>query len=207
MTRTKSLALVFLASVPLFADGGAMTPAERSYLLEQLKSSRQEMLASIEGLTDAQWKFKPSPTAWSIQECAEHIILAEDFIFAGSQQMLKTPAVARPENSTPEADRKIVAMLKDRSHKATAPEPIAPKGIFATPADAAREFEARRQKTIEYVENTNDELRAHSGRTPAGNVDGYLLLLVLAAHSSRHTAQILEVKANAGYPKAMAAVR
>ena len=203
----KVLALVFLSGVPLFADGGAMTPAERSYLLEQLESSRNEMLASIEGLTEAQWKFKPAPAVWSIEECAEHIILAEGYIFAGSQQMLKTPAVPRPANSTAEADRKIVATIKDRSQKATAPEPITPKGAFATPADAAREFSARRQKTIDYVKDTQDELRAHAGKGPVGEMDSYQLLLLLAAHSSRHTAQILEVKSNPGYPKTMAAVR
>jgi hypothetical protein len=206
MTKT-TLALVFFASVPLFADGGAMTPAERTYLLEQLESSKAEMLASIEGLTEAQWKFKSAPAVWSIEECAEHIILAEDYIFAGSQQLLKTPAVPRPATSTVETDHKIVAMLKDRSKKATAPEPITPTGKFATPADAAREFAARRQKTIEYVTNTSDDLRAHAGPGPVGVMDSYQLLLLLAAHSSRHTAQILEVKANSGYPKTMAAVR
>jgi hypothetical protein len=48
-------------------------------------------------------------------------------------------------------------MLKDRSKKATAPEPITPTGKFATLADAARQFAARRQKTIDYVTSTNDE--------------------------------------------------
>ncbi|MGO9257770.1 MAG: DinB family protein [Bryobacteraceae bacterium] len=207
---TNALALVFLACAPAFADGGAMTPAERTYLLEQLESSRKEMLASIKGLTEAQWKFKSAPAVWSIQECAEHIILAEDYIFAGTQKMLQTPVIARPATSTEEADRKIVAMIKDRSKKATAPEPIVPTGKYATPADAAREFEARRQKTIEYVKTTKDELRVHSAEGPVGPMDSYQMLLLLAAHSSRHTAQILEVKANPGYAamtKSMAAAR
>ena len=201
---TKSLAFVFLACVPVFADGGAMTPAERAYLLDQLESSKREMLASIQGLTEAQWKFKPAPAVWSIQECAEHIILAEDFIFGLSQQMLKTPAVPRPATSTAEVDRQIVARLQDRSKKATAPEAITPSGKFATPADAAREFTAGRDKTIEYVKSTQDELRTHAGDGPAGRMDSYQVLVLLAAHSARHTAQILEVKADSGYPKTSA---
>jgi hypothetical protein len=32
-------------------------------------------------------------------------------------------------------------------------------------------------------------------------MDAYQWLLLLAAHSARHTAQILEVEANPGYPK------
>jgi uncharacterized damage-inducible protein DinB len=204
---TKTCALVFLACAPVFADGGTMTPDERAYLLEQLESSKKEMLASIQGLTEAQWKFKPAPAVWSVAECAEHIVLAEDYIFGFSQQMLQAPAASRLATATAEADRKLVAAIKDRSKKATAPEPITPSGKFATPADAIREFTARRDKTIEYVKTTQDELRAHSGNGPTGPMDSYQLLLLLAAHSSRHTAQILEVKSNAEFPKMSAAAR
>jgi len=32
-------------------------------------------------------------------------------------------------------------------------------------------------------------------------MDGYQWILLLSAHSQRHTAQLLEVKANANFPK------
>ena len=201
------LALVLSASAALAAAAdGAMTPAERSYLLEQLESSKKTMLASIEGVTDAQWRFKPSPTVWSVAECAEHIILAEDYIFGASQQILKTPAVPRPEKSNAEFDKKFVAGVQDRSHKATAPEPITPSsgGKFASPEEAAREFTARRDKTIAYVKTTEDDLRVHVAPSPAGPIDDYQFLLLLASHSVRHSLQIKEVQANPGYPKASA---
>ena len=70
-----------------------------------------------------------------------------------------------------------------------------------TPKDAASEFTARRDKTIAYVKSTNDELRVHVGPGPVGPMDAYQLLLLLASHSARHTAQIREVQGNAGYPK------
>ena len=197
----KMLPLLLCAVAPVFAADGSMTPAERAYLLEQLETSKKAMLASIQGLSAAQWTFKPAPEVWSVQECAEHIILAENFIFGGAQQVLKTPAVDRPALSNEEVDRKIVAGVQDRSHKAKAPEPIVPSGKFATPEDAAREFTTRRDKTIAYVTTTTDELRVHVGPGPAGPMDAYQFLLLLAAHSARHTAQIREVESNAGYPK------
>lgn len=200
----KLFPLLLCAAAPIFAAEGSMNSAERAYLLDQLETSKKEMLASIQGLSAAQWTFKPAPAVWSVQECAEHIILAENFIFGGSQQILKTPAVDRPARSTEEVDHKIVAGVQDRSHKATAPEPIVPTGKFATPEDAAREFTARRDKTIAYVTATNDELRTHVGPGPAGPMDSYQFLLLLAAHSARHTAQIREVQSNAAYPKASA---
>jgi hypothetical protein len=201
----KKLAILICASAPfLFAGDGAMSPAERSYLLDLLESSKTGMLASIQGLSDAQWKFKPAPEVWSVQECAEHLILAEEFIFGASQKMLQTPAVPRPATSTTEADHKLVAIIQDRSKKATAPEPIVPSAKYATPADAMREFTARRDKTIAYVKSTNDELRVHAAPGPAGTMDGYQALLLLASHSVRHTMQIKEVESNAAYPKTSA---
>src|SRR5579883_1662201 len=203
----KRLAIVLSASAALAAAAdGAMTAAERSYLLEQLETSKKEMLASIEGLTDAQWKFKAGPDRWSVAQCAEHLVLSESYIFGATQQILKAPAVARPENSNAEYDKKFVSTIQDRSHKLTAPEPIAPSdgGKFATAADAARAFAAARDKTIAYVKSTNDDLRVHVAPSPVGQIDDYQFLLLLASHSVRHTLQIKEVQASAGYPKATA---
>ena len=199
------LAMACLAA-PLLAAEGSMSPAERAYLLEQLESSKKAMLASIHGVSADQWTFKPAPNVWSVQECAEHIILAEDFIFGATQQILKSPAVPRPDSSNEQVDRKVVERVQDRTQKATAPEPITPSGKFATPQDAAREFIARRDKTIAYVKTTDDPLRVHVGQSPAGPLDTYQFLLLLASHSARHTAQIREVEANPGYPKSTARV-
>jgi uncharacterized damage-inducible protein DinB len=191
----------FLAPLLAHASGGAMNDTERAYLLDQLEQSRKAMLASIDGLTDAQWTFKPAPTVWSVQECAEHIVLAEGYIFQGAQQTLKTPAVERPEKSNSEVDHILVTRIQDRSQKATAPEPLVPGRKFATPAEAAKAFSAARDKTIAYVKSTQDDLRTHVAPGPAGPMDSYQFLLLLTAHSARHTAQIREVEANPAYPK------
>jgi hypothetical protein len=198
----KLMALAILAAPMFAASNGTLTDAERTYLIEQLETTKKAMLSSISGLTQAQWEFKPAPAVWSVKECAEHIVLAEDFIFAGSQQVLKTPALAeRPERSNSQVDHMLVMGVQDRSKKATAPEPITPAGKFATPEEAAREFSKRRDHSIEYVKNTQDDLRLHVADGPAGPMDAYQFLLLMASHSARHTAQIREVQANAGYPK------
>jgi hypothetical protein len=197
-----SLALTLLFSPSLFAQSGTLTPEERGYLIDQLGKSKQAFIGSIQGLTDAQWNYKAAPERWSIKECAEHIILAEDFIFAGSQKMLQTPAQPRAASSTPERDRAIFAMVQDRSHKAAAPEQVRPTGQWPTVADAIAEFTKRRDRNIAYVRDTSDELRAHySSDTPLGTMDAYQVLVLMAGHSLRHTAQIQEVKTSPGYPQ------
>jgi DinB superfamily len=198
-----SLCLGVLAAASVLAADGAMTRAERDYLLAQLKSSKAGMVASIKGLTQAQWTFKPSPEAWSVQECAEHIILSEAYIFDASQKVLTTPTAARLASATADDDRRLVARIEDRSNKAKAPEPLVPSDKFPTPQSAIQEFTTRRDKTIAYVKTTQDPLRVHVGPSPAGGqFDSYQMLLLLSSHSVRHTSQIKEVEANSGFPKA-----
>jgi uncharacterized protein YciI len=192
---------VILAPAFAGATGGAMNSEERAYLIERLEQSKKDVLASISDLTDAQWRFKPAPNVWSARECAEHIILAEGFLFGMAQQALSTPAVERPASAVLQRDKLVFAAVLDRSKKATAPEPITPTGSkFATPGEAAREFTQARERSIQYVRSTPDELRTHIAKSPAGDMDAYQLLVVMAAHSARHTLQIREVEANAGYP-------
>ncbi len=199
----KTCCTLFLFTVaPVLAADGTMSTVERTYLVEQLENSKKQVLASIKGLDQTQWTFKPAPAVWSVQEVAEHIILSEAFIFAGAEGLLQTPAVPRPANSTGAYDRGFVAGVQDRSHKLTAPEPIVPSGKkYTTPEDAAREFTLARDKTIAYAKTTNDDLRVHVGPGPAGPIDSYQFLLLLSSHSIRHTKQILEVEANSAYPK------
>ena len=195
------LTIAFLSAVPaMAADGGTLSDSERAFLIEQMEMSKKAFLASISGLSDAQWKFKPAPNVWSVAECAEHIVLSETFIFNGAQQVLKTPAVARPEKSNTEFDHQLAMGVQDRSHKATAPEPLTPSGKINSPADAAKAFTEKRDQNEKYVETTSDDLRTHVGPGPAGPMDAYQFLVLMATHTARHTAQIKEVQANPNYP-------
>jgi uncharacterized damage-inducible protein DinB len=197
------LAISVLSVAPaMAADGGTLTDAERAFLIEQMEMSKKAFLGSIAGISEAQWKFKPAPNVWSVQECAEHIVLSETFIAGLAQQLLKTPAVARPERSNAEFDKQLAIGVQDRSHKATAPEPIDPAGRAAslTPEGAVKAFTEKRDQNEEYVKTTSDELRIHVGPGPAGPMDAYQTLVLMATHTARHTAQIKEVQANANYP-------
>lgn len=199
-------ALLVLAAAPILAvETGQLNDAERTFLIDQLELTKKNFIESLAGVSPAQWRFKASPDRWSVAECAEHLVLAEDYIFQGSQDLLKTPAVARPEKSKEQVDKMIVAMVTDRSHKVHAPEPLVPKGSLETPADAIRAFSEKRDRNIAYVKSTNDDLRVHAGKTPAGDMDAYQFLLLMSAHTARHTAQIKEVEASPDYPKASTA--
>ena len=44
-------------------------------------------------------------------------------------------------------------------------------------------------------------MRDHVADSPLGKLDGYEFVLLIAAHSERHTKQINEVKADPNFPK------
>jgi hypothetical protein len=123
------------------SDGG-MAKVERTHLLSLLKSSETSFVSSIAGLTQEQWAFKPSPDAWSIQECAEHLILTEDLIFEESQKVLKTPIVARLPNATIEGDRQVVEQMEDRSKKARVPKSSSQQTSSPRPKVLPRNFKS-----------------------------------------------------------------
>jgi hypothetical protein len=86
--------------------------------------------------------------------------------------------------------------------KVQAPEMLRPTHRFASQQALLDHFKESRDRTIAYVANTQDDLRSHFGDHPLlKTLDGYQWLLLLSAHSHRHTLQIEEVKANPNFPK------
>lgn len=164
-----------------------------------LESSKKGVLAATKGLSEAQWNFKPAPDKWSIAECMEHIAAAEDFIRGTVEQnVMKAPAA--PDRDIAKIDAGIVANVPDRSAKFQAPEPLKPTNRFGSPEAAIKHFVESRAKTEEFLKTTAD-LRGHAVDSPAGGKwDAYQFILMIAAHSQRHTKQIEEVKSSTGYP-------
>lgn len=190
--------ILALASATLWAQ--PLTQGERDFAMSDLHATRKALLDSIAGLSQAQWKFQPGPDRWSIAQIAEHVVLSEDFMFQRAGNMLKSPQVA-PRIVDRSQDAQRLSRMADRSKKAQAPAPTQPTGRWATPAALAEEFRRRRDRTIEYVQTTQDALRAHVSGTGADAFDAYQALLMISGHTTRHVAQINEVKAAPGYPK------
>ena len=52
-------------------------PNQLTDLLESIKKSRSDVIASIANLSTAEGNKKPDPDRWNIQEVIEHLVLAE----------------------------------------------------------------------------------------------------------------------------------
>jgi|SRR5689334_4115034 len=180
-----------------------LSAADRDFLLAHLQRTADRYRAEIANLNAAQWTFREAPGKWSIAECAEHLVLAErDLLRVVAQQISKVPMPDGQARNGRAEDEKVIAAMLDRSQKATAAESERPKGVFGSPAEAARAFEAARAATLDYARSTQEDLRGHGMRDQKGAfTDAYQLLLTLSAHTARHVAQMEEVKAAGGYPK------
>jgi hypothetical protein len=180
-----------------------LTPQERDAAIKQFETTRDNFLKSIAGLSPKQWTFKPAPDRWSVAEVAEHITVSEGTLLGLVQtQVMQSAADPAKREQVKGKDQFILEKVPDRSRKAQAPEILKPTGRWATEADLVTEFDTRRAATIEYIRTTNDDLRDHFFDHPLlGTLDGYQWLLLITAHSARHTAQIEEVKADPNFPK------
>ncbi len=199
MRNLSCLLLIGAALMPLRAE--PIAQGDRELGMSALRASRKLFLDSVAGLSEAQLNFKPAPEKWSIAEVAEHIALAEQFIFQTAEAALKTPA--REKTADPrKVDEKILAAVPNRTVKATAPEPLRPANHFKSTADAVETFKSLRDAHIQYLSETQDALREHFMKQPAiGELDAYQWILLMSAHTERHVGQINEVKASPEFPK------
>jgi len=191
--------LVAMACIAATAAGQSLTPVEKEQTLRYLAETRNGVVDAVKGLSDAQWKFKPAPDRWSVAEVVEHLALIEDIV---SQNVLgnieKAPAPVA-DRDPKQVDAMLLAKIPDRSTKYQAPPSAVPTGRW-TPADTLEHFLAGRAQTVALFKSTPD-LRAHAINHPVfGQLDGYEWVLAAAAHSARHTKQILEVKADPNFP-------
>jgi hypothetical protein len=179
-----------------------VSQADKDRALQYLESTKKGVLDATKGLSDAQWNFKPVPERWSVAEVMEHLAAAEDMLRGMTQeQVMKSPAVPmRDAEEIKKSDEGVLAMVPDRSHKIQAPEPLKPTNRFGSPAAAQKHFVESRATTEDYLKGATG-LRAHVADSPMGKLDAYEFVLLIAAHSERHTKQMLEVKADPNFPK------
>lgn len=204
MNRRGWMGVVAAAAVAFAMVGAAhaqdATAADKEKALALLENSKKGVLAATKGLSPDQWNFKPAPDKWSIAECMEHIAAAEDFIRGQIEQnILKAPAA--PDRDIAKIDAGILANVPDRTNKVQAPEPLKPTNRFGSPDAAIKHFVDSRAKTEEFLKATPD-LRGHAVDSPGGGAkwDAYEFILLIGAHSERHTKQIEEIRASPGYP-------
>ena len=197
-------ALCLAVCLPCLAASPRMTTEERAKLLSCLRDSQKEFLSYVEGVSEEQWKWKSAPDRWSVGETAEHIVLAEGFLFDLAQKAMLSQPDPNWEAKTKGKTELLERALPDRSHPVQAPEPIKPEHLTLTREQVIARYKELRGKTIGFAETTELPLKEHITGGPFPQLDplnAYHFMLYIPLHNIRHNKQIAEVKATPGYPR------
>lgn len=200
----KPMSVIFrtllLTVIAASAHAQTLSQADLDRGLQYLESTKKNIVEATRGLSEAQWNFKSSPFKWSAAQVIEHIAASEDLLRQMAEGQIKQ-APPGPERDVKQIDDRVLQVIPDRSRKFQAPEQLRPRNQFGSPEAALKHFIQSRATTVELLKKTPD-LRAHvvdSGLL--GKIDAFERILFIAAHSERHTKQLLEVKADPKFPK------
>ena len=190
-----------MQNLPATPVTGPVTDAERTYALESLKITQENLHQSVSGLSVSQLTFKPGPDRWSIAECVEHIALIEQGILGAVQAGMNAPADADRRAQIRVSDVDVVRAVRSRTTTLAAPAPFVPTNRFGDTEAALRAFDEYRAATIAFVQTAPGDFRQHYFRHLAlGLLDAYQAVLLMAAHVERHRKQIEAVKVSPDYP-------
>ena len=176
------------------------TEADRSYTVDNLKRTRDELTRETQNLTNAQWHFHESPDRWSIAEVVEHLALWE--ISWAREIGMGIRNKPQPElNQTSKPDSYYAEWIMEPTpHKS--PDFSRPSG-FIEGKNNLLFFTKLRDQTIDFVNTTQADMRAHFELTATDNPRNmHQVYIYQWGHVDRHLRQIRKIKAHPNYPTA-----
>jgi hypothetical protein len=192
----RTLVVCFLAT-PLFA--APMTKEDREHLLVHFEMTTQMLAEQVQGLSPTQLEYKASPNRWSIREVVSHLAVAEPDYWRDIQKALKaTPDMKDRKSVASDADilwygiDRVVHTKTGGGHEKVE--------TYKNMEQALGKFQALRATMIEYINTTNDDMRAHSfGDREV--IDCWQWMLEISTHAERHIQQIREIKSDPNFPR------
>ncbi len=190
--------MVCLSAAPLFG-AAPMSDMDREHLLVHFEMTTQMVAELVRGLSPAQLEYKASPDRWSIREVVSHLAVAEPDYWRDIQAALKAAPDMKDKKSTA-TDADIMWYGIDRVvHQKTGGghEKV---DTYKDMDVALGKFQTLRATMIDYIKNTNDDMRAHSfGDREV--IDCWQWMLEISTHAERHIQQIREIKNDPNFPK------
>ncbi len=195
------LPIVMFVLVSFTAGTVKITDAERDMAVKELTDSQKAMLSALDGLSEAQLNYKPDDETWSLFEITEHLAITENMIFGMVTECLKTPADPSRRGEVKMTDEQILGFIEDRTTKIKTQTPMEPTGQFGGFETTLEAFKDSRKDHIDYLKDTDDDLRNHYAQLPFGTLDGLQVILFMSGHTDRHVQQMHELMSEADFPE------
>lgn len=176
---------------------GPMTPGERQRLVAHLEMTEAWLDSEVGSLSDAQLKFKMTPSSWSVEEVVMHLAIAEPQYWSQFKESLAKPV--QPDFKPQATDAGMLWYGIDRTQRTTTGEARVPRDQFPTMQASLASFKKLRAEMMKTAKESEDDLRGRQFLT--ASQDLYQWFLMISTHSQRHILQIREVKAHKSFPK------
>lgn len=173
---------------------------ERKKALTHLKSTQNELVSLVNGLTEDQVNFKPDDS-WSIAECLEHIAISEKNLIGMIHSGLESESNPSKRSEVAMSDEQILGLITSREQKVKTRKEFEPTNSFGGFNGSIKAFRDRRKSNMKFVKSTDADLRNHYLQFPFGLIDTYQGILFMSGHTERHTAQIKEIMNHANFPR------
>ena len=179
------------------------TEADRKYLIDNLKRTRDLVVDETRNLTEQQWSFKEAPDRWSINEVVEHLAIWELLLDREVSQALVAGPQPELMKKNERTDSSVLAFLmEDKPHITTEyTKPFTftvPMGLNPGKNNLAW-FLKMRNESMNFLDSTKTDLRYYFLRAGRGNI--HQVYITIFGHTDRHLRQIRKIKANPNYPK------
>jgi hypothetical protein len=193
------LALLVTTGLAGTLNNGSISQKERKQAISLIKSSRNEVLNSLKGLSPKQIKYKPSSTEPSIGELIMNMTLQEKICSEQIRTIMDEPANSENRLKIAVTDDQLLANDNYALCKTETPEDNT--GLWKDPAEALKKFTALQNDHIKYIRTSTEDLRNHVVKTSAGWIDCYQYYLLMADQNSYFAEKINKIKSSSRFPK------
>jgi len=172
-----------------------------------LEQTRNAVIGATKGLSEAQWRFKPTPDQWSVAENLDHIVIVQERVLGPILAKLASEPAPFGNRDYKAVDAIVIHQFSTRLAKFQAPELVRPLDQIM-PRELLDRLKTNYVRLMDYLESTPG-LRQQAGEAlPLKAVsngayevmDGYQWVLAAAAHAERHAKQMLEIMADDNFP-------
>jgi hypothetical protein len=193
--RTKGyflLTMLVLTGLAGRIHSNILTAKERHMLVNELKTSKNDFLKTVEGLSVKQFNFKAGKNKLSVKQCVYKLVSIENSLWTCAQESLKQETSLVPKTISDEGLSSVVQQEKTFQCNEIK---------FKTVKDALKLYKNERTEMLRYVHTSTENVRGHIAKTSSGNFDAYELMLLNTLYSKYYTQQIEEIKAHPNFPK------
>src|SRR5262245_10698299 len=178
-------------------------PKAVAELWDELQAVRAQVLQEAEGLSQAQADWRPSEKDWSVGEIVDHITVAEVATGKLTTKLTKEAEAAGALGAFP-ADLMAFAPLPPVPPGPMEAPPVVWPGQGKPIDELIAALKATRERSRQSVEKLArvDPRRLAFNHVRFGDLDLAQWWKLQASHEGMHLAQLREVKAAPGFPKA-----